>query len=520
MTLSDMPLSDMTSSIMTSNVLWILIALQLAMGLFDIVYHHEMTERLAWRPSQRRELILHGMRNLIYAVLFIVLGWFEPHGVWAALIIALMGAEVVVTLVDFVEEDMSRKLPASERVTHTLLAINYGALLALVTPLLARWAALPSAFMPVYYGVVTWLAPGAALGVIMFGLRDVHAARRARRLVSGDAAELARVLPPRQRILITGATGFIGTRLVQALVGAGHDVTVLVRDPGKALALPTPLRVVTSLAQISNDAPIDAVINLAGEPIANGLWTLAKRRRILISRLRMTRHVVRLIARLEKRPAVLVSGSAIGWYGTWGDERLTEFDGGKRCFGHRVCEAWERAARKAEQFGTRVVRLRIGLVLGTDGGMLAQLLAPFEFGFGGPIGSGRQWMSWIELDDLVRLIAHAMVTPQLTGAVNATAPNPVTNADFTTELAHALGRPALLRLPAWLLHAVAGELADELLLGGKCVLPDKADVSGFKFRHETLRNAFGAMFGQRTSVEHAMAADKEAVTGAPPLALG
>jgi len=129
-------------------------------------------------------------------------------------------------------------------------------------------------------------------------------------------------------------------------------------------------------------------------------------------------------------------------------------------------------------------------------------------------------MSWIELDDLVRLIAHAMVTPRLTGAVNATAPNPVTNADFTTELAHALGRPALLRLPAWLLHAVAGELADELLLGGKCVLPDKADVSGFKFRHETLRNAFGAIFGQRTSVECAMAADKEAVTGAPPLALG
>src|SRR5712691_7827294 len=144
------------------------------MGLFDILYHHELTERLAWRVSQRHEMRLHGVRNLAYAALFLTLGLFEPHGLWAMLVIAVLAAEVVVTLMDFVEEDVSRKLPASERVTHTLLAINYGALLALVTPLLARWAALPSAFMPVYYGVVTWLAPGAALGVIVFGLRDVH----------------------------------------------------------------------------------------------------------------------------------------------------------------------------------------------------------------------------------------------------------------------------------------------------------------------------------------------------------
>jgi hypothetical protein len=202
----------------------------------------------------------------------------------------------------------------------------------------------------------------------------------------------------------------------------------------------------------------------------------------------------------------MISASAIGWYGLWGDERLTEFDGGKGGFGHRVCETVERAARKAERsgsrdLGTRVVRLRIGLVLGTDGGMLAQMLPPFEFGLGGPIGSGRQWMSWIERDDLVRLIAHAIATPGLTGAVNGTAPAPVTNAVFTAELASALGRPALLRLPAWLLRAIAGDLADELLLGGKCVLPDKAEVSGFKFRHETLRSAFDSIFGRRAKNE-------------------
>ena len=237
------------------------------------------------------------------------------------------------------------------------------------------------------------------------------------------------------------------------------------------------------------------MVNLAGEPIADALWTRAKRRRIVASRLRMTRDVVRLIARLERRPAVLVNGSAIGWYGLWQDEQLTEFDGGKRCFTHRVCEPWERAAKKASRCGARVVRLRIGLVLGTEGGMLARLLTPFEFGLGGPIGSGAQWMSWIERDDLVRLIAHVIATPKLTGALNATAPMPVTNAEFTRALARALHRPAFFRMPARPLHWLARDLADELLLGGQRVLPDKAEGSGFKFRYETLPSALAAMLG-------------------------
>jgi len=239
------------------------------------------------------------------------------------------------------------------------------------------------------------------------------------------------------------------------------------------------------------------VVNLAGEPIADRLWTAARRRRLLASRLRVTRAVVRLIARLDRKPAVLVSGSAVGWYGLWQDESLTEFDGGKACFTHRLCSAWERAARAAERHGVRVVRLRIGLVLGTEGGVLSRLLTPFEFGLGGRIGNGRQWMSWIERDDLVRLIAHVIATPSLTGAVNATAPEPVTNATFTRELARALRRPALLPVPAALLRRLAGDLADELLIGGQRVLPDKVDASGFAFRHPTLPSALSAMLGVR-----------------------
>jgi hypothetical protein len=306
-------------------------------------------------------------------------------------------------------------------------------------------------------------------------------------------AELVAALPARAHVLITGATGFIGRRLTEALVAASHDVTVLVRDPARAAVLRPPFRLVTSLDQIESGAAIDAIVNLAGEPITNGLWTRAKRRRILRSRLRMTRHVVQLIARLERKPSVLVSASAIGWYGLWQDEELTEFDGGKRTFMHRLCETWERTAKRAERLGVRVVRLRIGIVLAAQGGPLARLLIPFKLGLGGPIGSGAQWMSFIERDDLVRLIAYAIVTPRLTGAVNATAPHPVTNAQFAPALARALHRPALLRMPAWLLRLIAGDFAKELLIGGQRVIPDKADVSGFAFRHATLDSALSAI---------------------------
>ncbi|HZO45765.1 MAG TPA: TIGR01777 family oxidoreductase [Xanthobacteraceae bacterium] len=337
---------------------------------------------------------------------------------------------------------------------------------------------------------------------VLTWLRDTIVARRKKRIVSrvtpSDAAALVDALAERQHLLVTGATGFIGMRLVEALTSAGHDVTVLARDPAKATALRAQ-RVVTDLAQIPDDARIDAVINFAGEPTGNALWTRRKRRKILSSRLRVTRAVNRLIARLALRPAVVISGSAIGWYGLWQDETLTEFDGGKRCFSHRVCDTWEREARKAQRLGVRVVRLRIGLVLGLEGGPLSQYLVPFELGLGGPVGSGRQWMSWIERDDLVRLIAHIIATPSLTGAVNATAPAPVRNEEFAHALAGALRRPALLRMPAAILHYVAGAFADELMLGGQRVIPDKALLSGFVFRYENLRGALDAMLGNASA---------------------
>jgi uncharacterized protein (TIGR01777 family) len=476
-----------------TTFLWILIAIQVAMGVFDTFYHHELTERLAWRPSQRYELKLHGLRNMLYALLFAVLGWLEVYGVLAVIVILVLVAEIVITLMDFVEEDLSRKLPPSERINHTLLAINYGAILILLLPILIEWALQPTGIKLVYTGLLSIIAATAAVGAGLCGLRDFAAARRLGGMSSPPAGELVAKLSEPKTILVTGATGFIGSRLVTALGEAGHRVIALVRNPEKAGMLAPPITLITSLDQLSADERIDAIVNLAGEPIGNGFWTEEKRRRILDSRINMTSDIVRLIARLAHKPAVLVSGSAIGWYGLWQDQVLTESAKSHACFSHELCEAWEQAAKPAAAHGVRVVNLRIGLVLGTEGGFVTRLLTPFEFGLGGPIGSGKQWMSWIERDDLVRMIAYVIAKEDIEGPVNATAPIPVTNNRFTEELGRRLRRPALFRIPAGLLRKVGGDFAEDLLLGGQRVLPNKALSSGFVFRHETLRSAFDAI---------------------------
>jgi uncharacterized protein (TIGR01777 family) len=476
--------------------LWTIIFLQVAMGGFDTLYHHELTERLAWRPSQAGELKLHGVRNLAYAAMFAALGWSEPRGAAAMLLMALMVGELLITLWDFVEEDRTRKLPSTERINHTLLTLNYGVALALLIPLLGRWAVLPTGIVPVYHGLWSWLCGVAAVGVIVAGLRDLAAVRRAARIRPRDPAPLADALKQRESILVTGGTGFIGRRLVAALAGAGHDVTVLTRSCANTAELLAPIRVVTSLDQIAADMRIDAIVNLAGEPIADGLWTLRKRRRILRSRLQVTRDVVRLIGRLRTRPAVLVSGSAIGWYGPRGDAALDETADGTDCFSRTMCVRWEKAAMTATALGVRVVCLRIGLVLAVEGGVLSRMLVPFELGLGGPFGAGRHWMSWIHRDDLVRVIVHAIATPSLAGPVNGTAPAPARNAAFAAALGRALARPAVMPAPAAPLRMMLGAFAEELLLSGQKVLPQAALSSGFQFTYPALDDALAAIVGR------------------------
>ena len=458
---------------------WVVVSIQVVLGFADVAVHHELIARLPWRSGAAPELRLHGARNLVYAVIFLTLAWILPLG-WTAWILAgLLLAEAAITFVDWIVEHSSRPLPASERVLHGLLAINFGVLLALLAPIVWQWLSEPASLEFVVRGVWSWLATVAAAGLVGMAIRDFAAARRVDRF---RTRPLPLHLPDRQRWLVTGGTGFVGRRLTEALAGDGHEVTVLTRDTKRARNLSAPFRVVTGLDQIDSTERFDVVVHLAGEPVAGGPWTPARRDRIERSRPEVARRLIELIHRLETKPKVWIGASAVGWYGDRGEAVLDEGADYRDCFAHRSCEAAETASAQAERHGVRVVVLRIGLVLGREDGLLAQLLPPFDLGLGARLGSGRQWMSWIERDDLVRLIAFASTHEALRGPVNAVAPHAVTNREFTKALARALRRPAWFVLPRALLVGALGDMARELMLASQRAVPAKALDSGFEFR--------------------------------------
>ncbi len=292
------------------------------------------------------------------------------------------------------------------------------------------------------------------------------------------------------RIFITGGTGFIGRTLCKALLEAGHQLTILSRTPRSAASkYGEGVAIVDSLDSWTSNSRYDAVINLAGEPIADRRWTHRRKRVLWDSRITLTGQLLEAIARAEAKPAVLISGSAIGVYGDRGDSPLDEdstcLGGG---FGQTLCARWEAEAAKAESLGVRVCILRTGLVIGQDGGFLQKMLPLFKLGLGGRLGDGKQWMSWVHIDDHVAMTRFLLNSPRLSGIFNATAPNPVTNADFTRRLAKLLRRPAILPVPAWLTRLGAGEMA-ELLLGSQRVLPKRMLAEDFGFTHETLESA-------------------------------
>lgn len=487
---------------MTNELLWAAVFLQIFMGGTDTLLHHEFTERLAWQPTAKKELKLHALRNFIYAGLFIFFAWGLPTGYYAMLAFAFIIAEVIITLWDFVEEDLSRKLPATERVLHTLLALNYGAILILMLPVLWNLATLATSYGSVDYGVGSIFLTVAAIGVALFGVRDYLAAQRLSHLSQTPAGELASELKGKHHILITGATGFVGTRLTRALCENGHVLTILTRNPEKAAKLGNPLTIITNLDQISDDAPIDMIINLAGEPLATGLWTKAKRKKILNSRAMIADEIYKLCTRLYVPPKVVVSASAIGWYGLRNNEKLNENSTAETCFTHEVCQQVETKNNRLSKFNCRVVNLRIGLVLGTQGGMLVNLLVPFEYGVGGPIGRGHQWMSWIGLDDLVRVIVHTFSHNTLDGAVNAVAPNPVQNKHFAQALGRALNRPSFMPLPEKILKTLFGDFANELLLASQNVECTKLQKTGFKFQAPTIEQALDQMLPGKNLKKH------------------
>lgn len=464
-----------------------MLTIQILLGGLDNLMHHELTEKLPSRASARTELALHGGRELIYAVLFATLAWFAPHGLWAWAMLALLATEIIVTLADFIEEDRTRTLPPFERVLHTVLALNFGAILAIGAPLWLGWAIAPTAFALDPHGLFSLFLTASALGVGAWGVRDLAAS-------VSLSAKATRVMAPAQAfsgrtVLITGATGFLGEALVRRRLAAGDRVIVLSRDPKRATALfDGRVLAVSDLAMLPESIGIDAVVNLAGAGVANALWTHGRKRALLASRLSATRALGALLSRLERKATVFVNATAVGFYGDRGDKALTESAPAGTGFTSDLCTQWEDAAEAAGSHAARVVRLRFGLVFGRDGGAWPRMAMLLLFKIAAQFGDGAQWMAWIHKEDALGLIEHALADAHLTGPVNAAAPQETRHAEVIAAMAHRSGAWLTLAAPAWFLRLALGEMAD-LFLDSQRVLPRAACASGYVFKFPTIEAA-------------------------------
>ncbi|WP_313055245.1 TIGR01777 family oxidoreductase [Pseudomonas lopnurensis] len=297
-------------------------------------------------------------------------------------------------------------------------------------------------------------------------------------------------------ILLTGGTGLIGRALCRRWDAEGHRLWVWSRTPQRVARLCGPqVQGIGELQQIAT-VPLDAVVNLAGAPIADRPWTKARKTLLWDSRVKLTEQLLAWLGKREQKPALLISGSAVGWYGDGGEHRLTEADQAvTNDFASQLCNAWEERAVEATVLGMRVVLVRTGLVLASDGGFLQRLLPLFRLGLGGRLGNGRQWMPWIHIDDQIALIDFLLHQPAASGPYNACTPAPVRNAGFARSLAHCLHRPLLLPVPAAVMKVTLGELAG-LLLGGQHALPARLQEEGFRFRFGDLDAALADLLTQ------------------------
>lgn len=484
------------------NTVFVLLSLQAMMGAFDNLWHHELEARLPSRISARHELRLHAAREAIYGVVFVGLGWFEWRGAFAVLLGALLAVELLITLADFLEEDRTRKLPPFERVLHTLLTISYGLFLGFLAPVLGDWLRLPTALAFTDHGWVSWLFTLFGVGVLAWSVRNTLAVISLSSQAAAQASDVgaATTAPASQRaeaagraVLVTGATGFIGRALVPQLQREGRRVIVLSRDARRARKTFGPeVQVLENLDTIAADTPIDAVVHLAGARVLGLPWTAARRRELLSSRVDVTQALLGLMRRLARPPRVLVSASAVGYYGATLEPTAEPLDESSPPrpgqFQSDLCSAIEHEARRAEALQVRVARMRFGVVFGRGDGAYPMLALGARLGLGAVLGSGRQSAPWIHLDDAVGLIRFALANDTLSGPVNAVAPDTPSQARLAKAMAASFGRPQWLRLPGAPLRWAAGEMSS-LLLDGQWVAPRAALAAGYTFRHPDLEEA-------------------------------
>jgi uncharacterized protein (TIGR01777 family) len=297
------------------------------------------------------------------------------------------------------------------------------------------------------------------------------------------------------KILISGASGFIGSHLAPFLEGQGHEMIKLVRHEnlGSNEIHWHPMKGILDPASVEN---IDAAIHLSGESIGSLRWTEKKKQAIRDSRVKSTQLLAKTFAKLKHPPKIWLNASAVGFYGNRGNEVLMEESGPGNNFLAEVCREWENAAEEAANMGIRIVFLRFGVVLSKDGGVLKNMLLPFKAGLGGKLGSGQQYMSWVALDDLISAVSFILTDSNLQGPVNVSAPNPVTNAEFTEALGKALNRPAKLGVPAFALKMILGEVADEMLLSSCRAVPQKLNLANYSFAYPDLASAFHSFFNK------------------------
>jgi uncharacterized protein (TIGR01777 family) len=301
-------------------------------------------------------------------------------------------------------------------------------------------------------------------------------------------------------VAVTGSTGLIGNALVSALEADGHLVRRVVRRPARVEDHEIRWDPAAGTIDAVELSGVDAIVHLAGANVAGRRWTAVYKAQIRESRVLGTRLLCKTIAGMMTKPAVFVSASAVGYYGNRGEEQVDESSPPGSGFLAEVCQQWESETAAARDAGVRVINLRFGVVLSRDGGALAQMLTPFKMGVGGVIGSGRQYISWITIEDAVRVIEFALLAAALTGPVNAVAPNPVTNRQFTEALGRVVGRPTILPMPAFAARVAFGEMADEMLLSGVRAQPHALENAGFAFQHPQLEAALRHILG-RTSVQ-------------------